>query len=58
MNRFVFLTATMFLFIACIGCTKSTRPVSKTPKVVQADPSWTSIGLHIDGFKKSKSGAT
>lgn len=58
MKRSIFLTTTILLVTAGVGCKKSTEPTNEAPKVVQSDPQWTSVALHIEGFKKSKSGAT
>ncbi|MCA9123664.1 MAG: hypothetical protein H6822_02425 [Planctomycetaceae bacterium] len=63
MKRSVLLTTTVLL-IACIGCHKASEPQSKASKVEPAEkvtatkPDWKLVTLHIEGFKKSKSGGT
>ena len=58
MKRSLLLTAGLLLVVAYIGCNKSPEPRPEATHVAQASPTWTSVTLRIDGFKKSKSGAT
>ena len=63
----IILLFSLLLATILIGCGKdrsSPQPVAeksrptKIPAENQAAADWTSVTLHIDGFKKSKSGAT
>ncbi|GAB4147229.1 MAG: hypothetical protein Tsb009_20370 [Planctomycetaceae bacterium] len=49
-------------FIAlALGCSSSEPPEKSTANANRSKPrtpNWTTVTLHIDGFKKSKSGAT
>jgi hypothetical protein len=52
------LTAAVLL-VALIGCNKPTAlKVEHAEKVAVTKPDWKLVTLHIDGFKKSKSGGT
>ncbi|MDA1049456.1 MAG: hypothetical protein O3C40_03115 [Planctomycetota bacterium] len=52
-------TATLCAAFALLGCNQSTVPrVEPVEKVSATKPDWKLVTLHIDGFKKSKSGGT
>ncbi len=47
------------LLVALLGCNKPTAlTVEHAEKVAATKPDWKLVTLHIDGFKKSKSGGT
>jgi hypothetical protein len=51
----------LFVAFTLLGCSQSTTPqVQPTAEVETAPtkPDWKLVTLHIDGFKKSKSGGT
>ena len=54
------LTAAAFLVaLLQLGCNQSTAPTfQQAEEVATAKPDWKLVTLHIDGFKKSKSGGT
>ena len=60
------LTTTVLLAAFCIvGCNRGASPkveqaeqVKRAEKVAATKPDWKLVTLHIDGFKKSKSGGT
>lgn len=58
--RLSILTAvTVLLVVSLIGCNRPAGPaVTPTSKADAAKPDWRLVTLHIDGFKKSKSGGT
>lgn len=54
-------TATLFVAFALFGCNQSTAPQVEPTANAEAAPTkpdWKLVTLHIDGFKKSKSGGT
>ncbi|MCA9145469.1 MAG: hypothetical protein H6822_24160 [Planctomycetaceae bacterium] len=63
MKRSALLT-TAVLLIAYTGCNRTSQPQPETTnvepaaKVAATKPDWKLVTLHIDGFKKSKSGGT
>lgn len=58
--RSMFLTAPVLLVATLlIGCSNGVAPtVAPAETVTSAKPDWQLVTLHIDGFKKSKSGGT
>lgn len=58
--RSTFLTtATLFAAFAIVGCSQSAAlRVEPAEKVTATKPDWKLVTLHIEGFKKSKSGGT
>ncbi len=54
------LTVAMLLVaLSLLGCNKSAAPtVERAKRVATTKPDWKLVTLHIDGFKKSKSGGT
>ena len=61
--RISMLTTAAFLAaFSVIGCNRETPPkleqVEQAAQVTATKPDWKLVTLHIDGFKKSKSGGT
>ena len=51
--------ATLFVACSLLGCSQSTAlKVEPSASVAASKPDWKLVTLHIDGFKKSKSGGT
>ena len=53
MRSSILTTAGLLLMFFVVGCSTSTAP-----KDEPTDAEWTLVTLHIDGFTKTKSGAT
>ena len=53
MRSSIISSAILLLMFFVVGCDKST-----VPKDEPTEAEWTLVTLHIDKFKKSKSGAT
>ena len=53
MRSSILTSAGLLLMLTVVGCSNSTAP-----KVEQTEAEWTLVTLHVDGFKKSKSGGT
>jgi len=59
MRSSILTTAVLSVAFSLLGCNKSTAPtVVQAKKVAATKSAWKSVTLHIDGFKKSKSGGT
>ena len=49
--------AMLLVVFSLVGCNKSAAPtVERSERVAATKPDWQLVTLHIDGFKKSKSG--
>lgn len=57
MNRLCIASLCLALVVAA-GCRQNATPPVRADKVASAKPDWRHVTLHIDGFKKSKSGGT
>jgi hypothetical protein len=57
MNRFC-IASLCLAFVVAGGCRQNATPPVQAEKVTSAKPDWRLVTLHIDGFKKSKSGGT
>ncbi len=59
MRSSTFTTAALLVAFSLVGCNKTTAPkIEQAEKVKASKPDWKLVTLHIDGFKKSKSGGT
>ncbi len=59
MRSRILTTAALLMAFSFVGCNKSTAPkIEQAEKVQASKPDWKLVTLHIDGFKKSKSGGT
>ncbi len=59
MKSSILLTAALLAAFSFVGCNKSAAPkIGQAEKVKASKPDWKLVTLHIDGFKKSKSGGT
>ncbi len=59
MRSITFMTAALLVAFSLAGCNQSTAPKNEQAERVKASkPDWKLVTLHIDGFKKSKSGGT
>ena len=59
MRSSILTAAGLLVVVSMVGCGKSTVPKVEQAAVVAAtEAEWTLVTLHIDGFKKSKSGGT
>ncbi len=59
MRSSTFTTAALLVAFLLVGCNNSTTPkIEQAEKVKTIKPDWKLVTLHIDGFKKSKSGGT
>ena len=55
----ILTTAALLVAFSFVGCNKSTAPKIEQAESVEASkPDWKLVTLHIDGFRKSKSGST
>lgn len=53
------MTAALLVAFSLAGCNKATDPkVEHSEKAKTPEADWKLVTLHIDGFKKSKSGGT
>ena len=59
MKSSILLAAALLVAFSFVGCNQSTAPKNEQAEKVKASkPDWKLVTLHIDGFKKSKSGGT
>ncbi len=59
MRLSTFTTAALLVAFSLFGCNQSTAPkIEQAEKVQAKEANWKLVTLHIDGFKKSKSGGT
>ncbi len=61
MKSSIFVTTTLLLAFALVGCNRSSTPKveqEQTKKANENKAEWKSVTLHFEGFTKSKSGAT
>ncbi len=62
MRTSMLTTAALLAAFSVIGCNRETPPkleqVEQAEQVTATKPDWKLVTLHIDGFKKSKSGGT
>ena len=59
MRSSILTAAVLLAAFSLLGCNRSTGPtVGQAEKVAATKPDWKLVTLHIDGFKKSKSGGT
>ena len=59
MRLSTFTTAALLVAFSFVGCNESTAPkIEQAERVKASKPDWKLVTLHIDGFKKSKSGGT
>ncbi len=59
MRLSILTTAALLVAFSLVGCRRSTAPIVEQSEKVQASkPDWKLVTLHIEGFKKSKSGGS
>ncbi len=59
MRSRILTTAALLVAFSLVGCRRPTAPnVEQAEKVQASKPDWKLVTLHIEGFKKSKSGGT
>ena len=59
MRSSILTVAVWFVALSLLGCDKPTAPtVEQDETAAAAKPDWRLVTLHVEGFKKSKSGGT
>jgi hypothetical protein len=58
MRSSILTAATLLVAFSLLGCNQSAAPKVEQAEKVANKPDWKLVTLHIDGFKKSKSGGT
>ena len=59
MQSYILKTTALLAAFNLIGCGTSTAPKARQAEQAKvSEAQWTSVTIHIQGFKKSKSGAT
>ena len=59
MRSSILTAAVLFVALPLLGCNQPTAvTVEHAEEVAATKPDWKLVTLHIDGFKKSKSGGT